>query len=1339
VLNSSYRLLKFKAKLVSFTVLFLFALYVLIGRVFLEVLPDYQDELENLLSEQIQMPVEIVSISGRWVGFDPVFDINGLSINGVENIYIGRTRIRLAFLSSIFALAPRFKSIVVEHSEFTLFQESGDNTWKVAGIEMPENQGGAEADFSGFNSILNGVAVTLIDNTILLRHNQGKVQMLRLPAVNLRYLNDNVYASGKVLQEEGKKTLLNFSIEGQSVLSSQDISGTLYLEARSAEFFDRILKTYQWGDVAIQDIDASARLWLSFDGLSVTALQGDVQVRKINWKVHEKSLPPILNAAMGFQFLTVDNKKLLMLSGVSLNWAGNTCDSNDVKITQQLSELELQASQLNIKCMSRLASVMGLLPASLQDRLDVSLPEGLLRNVKLTIREQNDKNILIETLEVSKSGENNQQSLSVSLPIERFSFEAELDNVSINAYSGAPSVKGVDGYIYAGTKGGGVIFDSPQFELGFPDLFINSWQMKRTEGAISWLINGDDVLVSSEGLRLLQKDNSLIYGDFFLRLNPLGKEDYLSLSLGIQDVALTNASDFVPSLILGEALKTWLDESLVSGEVSEGIYVGYGSIETDSPENSFTSSLYLKSNQGELSFAEGWPNLEELNADINLQNSELNLSAERAKIKDTELLDIYVVLPETVSGLDDQLNVKAKFQAGKAEQDYWLNHSPISSDTKKIMEQLEINGNLGVGLELDILLADEVSVAYQIESLFKSVDVRHISTDLMFNNVAGVLKVSSLTGVTADDVTANFLGYKADINIATRNEPSQESTEIKIKNKIKHDVDGALNSRTVITVDSVIPVDKLLGHFEQNGIIGLSGMLNYHAELNLPNQAEMDSTLTVTSDLKGVSYDCPAPFKKAAWEASDLILSLLIGSDEMNLNVDLRSEGAPSIQSTLKFVESELTSGEVLIGEVVSKKMDINGLNLVANIEKMELQPWIEFIQENIAVSKSSESGLLHSIDLKIGGLHAFGQNFKGTQALITKPEDHWVLDLKSESIQGKINFPTEDSVLDIQLDHIFLESEQVSNNEVQNKETITKKSDAELFDPRQLPEITFSTKKLVNDKINYGAWNAHVLPNGHGTTFKGLKGNIQGTEFTGQLNWKFDDSVEGKGTHTSILTMDMKGDKVEKLTKAVGKDSLVSSERFNASISLVWPGSPPDFQLANVSGSLLLEMEDGFLNTEDAKTGALRVFGILNTESIMRRLKLDFSDLYKSGVGYDVFSVNATINSGLLSFVEPLVIDGPSSSYLINGSIDLKKETLDMDMLVNLPVIQNLPLAALILGAPQIGGAVWLVDKLLGEPLSAITTARYDITGSWEKPDVKLNSAMNASKKDRSKQKNKR
>jgi uncharacterized protein YhdP len=42
-------------------------------------------------------------------------------------------------------------------------------------------------------------------------------------------------------------------------------------------------------------------------------------------------------------------------------------------------------------------------------------------------------------------------------------------------------------------------------------------------------------------------------------------------------------------------------------------------------------------------------------------------------------------------------------------------------------------------------------------------------------------------------------------------------------------------------------------------------------------------------------------------------------------------------------------------------------------------------------------------------------------------------------------------------------------------------------------------------------------------------------------------------------------------------------------------------------------------------------------------------------------------------------------------------------------------------MGAPQICGAVWLVDKVLGSPLSKITRSLFKITGSWDDPSVKL------------------
>jgi uncharacterized protein YhdP len=62
------------------------------------------------------------------------------------------------------------------------------------------------------------------------------------------------------------------------------------------------------------------------------------------------------------------------------------------------------------------------------------------------------------------------------------------------------------------------------------------------------------------------------------------------------------------------------------------------------------------------------------------------------------------------------------------------------------------------------------------------------------------------------------------------------------------------------------------------------------------------------------------------------------------------------------------------------------------------------------------------------------------------------------------------------------------------------------------------------------------------------------------------------------------------------------------------------------------------------------------------------------------------------------------------------------MSMVVVLPLTQNLPLAALLLGAGvPIGGALFVLDKVLGDPLSKLTSATYSVKGTWDEPEVNL------------------
>lgn len=55
----------------------------------------------------------------------------------------------------------------------------------------------------------------------------------------------------------------------------------------------------------------------------------------------------------------------------------------------------------------------------------------------------------------------------------------------------------------------------------------------------------------------------------------------------------------------------------------------------------------------------------------------------------------------------------------------------------------------------------------------------------------------------------------------------------------------------------------------------------------------------------------------------------------------------------------------------------------------------------------------------------------------------------------------------------------------------------------------------------------------------------------------------------------------------------------------------------------------------------------------------------------------------------------------------------------MTLPVTNNLPLAALIVGAPAIGGALFVVDKLLGDKVARFASVQYEVKGPLTEPKI--------------------
>lgn len=167
----------------------------------------------------------------------------------------------------------------------------------------------------------------------------------------------------------------------------------------------------------------------------------------------------------------------------------------------------------------------------------------------------------------------------------------------------------------------------------------------------------------------------------------------------------------------------------------------------------------------------------------------------------------------------------------------------------------------------------------------------------------------------------------------------------------------------------------------------------------------------------------------------------------------------------------------------------------------------------------------------------------------------------------------------------------------------------------------------------------------------------------------------------------------------------------------LFWPGSPIEFSGAALNGDLKLDLAQGqFLKAEP---GISRLVGVLNLQSLPRRIKLDFRDVFSEGFTYEKISGDLQFNSGRVS-TQNLRILGIQASVLLEGSADIKSETQDLRVLV-LPEV-NAGLASLGYAAlvnPAVGLGAFIAQYILRNPVRELLSYEYRVTGSWTDPVV--------------------
>ena len=172
-----------------------------------------------------------------------------------------------------------------------------------------------------------------------------------------------------------------------------------------------------------------------------------------------------------------------------------------------------------------------------------------------------------------------------------------------------------------------------------------------------------------------------------------------------------------------------------------------------------------------------------------------------------------------------------------------------------------------------------------------------------------------------------------------------------------------------------------------------------------------------------------------------------------------------------------------------------------------------------------------------------------------------------------------------------------------------------------------------------------------------------------------------------------------------------------NLEFLLRWPGNPAQFHRATLAGSINLDVGSGRIVELDP--GVTRVVGLLNLNALTRRLRLDFSDIYKKGYSFDSMQGDFQFGEGAAD-TSNLSVLGPSGRIDLDGSADLMARTLDQHVTVTPNLDATLPIAGTLAGGPVAGIAVLVAQKLMNKQVNDINRFEYQLSGPWDQPEVR-------------------
>ncbi len=1234
----------------------LLALYASLGRQLVPLVAEYQEEVQARASAALQMPVRIERLEGQWRGLSPHLLAHDVLLGeGDDALRLERLRVIVDVGQSLWQRRAVVYAVEIEGPSLGLVEQP-DGRWQVRGLPLRE---GEATDPAGLIAALQRLPrLTLYNGQLTIEPQDAEPRTLTYVDLQLASAGPLMRLDGRGLLPDGQPIALNLLARVEAE-RWQDASVRAYLNLPQSQWAEwlpaRLAQPWR-----VEQMKAGGEAWLHWQ---TGALQRAVlRLHAPQLTLGQAEQAPVTLGDVGLTAYLDRHAEgyRLLLDNLAFEHEGVRWGEARLVANQEQTGWHLWADRLELGPLVPLVEALAPLSPLAREWLHGLAPSGTLRNVDLHYR-------------------------PAVVGAERLSYAFNLSGVRFADHGWVPAADNVAGAMQGDLAAGELRLDAPDSALHLARLFPEGWRMRSARGRLRWTVDDESFSLIAPYLQV-QSEVGELAGDFLIRLRRAPQaEDYMDLRVGLRQGDARLAGQFLPSRspALSPALNEWLGEAIRGGLVEQGYFLYQGALAADAPAHARHLGLYFQVREAELDYRAGWPALRDGRGEILVENGHTRVRLAEGRVLNSQVQEASAEIAAPKAGQAPRLQLNGRLAGPLQDGLQLLRESPLG--LAEMFDGWQVEGTANTTLSLEIPLHADQRPRVQVDFTTQGALLDIPSPALRLERLEGRFRYDSEAGFSGQAIRTRLFNEWVSARVVATGTPRRPASRIEAR--------GAVELKRLqrwLALPQPLPA---------------SGRLPYQLQLTLDGA---DSQLRIESALEGVALDLPEPFGKDAGSRRQASLHMTLQGAERRYRADYAELASLALAAPPG--EWRSGRGELRLGGGSARLPTQPGLVVRGRLPQLDLAAWRAWLPGAGAGAPAAGRGalapptFLREAQLSIDHFTGFGLSVDDLQATLRQDAAGWRLGVASERVRGELTRgPRADDILTLHLASVRLPAAPVG-------EPASAEDPWAEIDPARLPALNVQIDELWRGEERFGALAARLRPLADSARITDINAQLRGIQLSGTMTW---------GASRTRYQGNLAGRDIGEVLVAWGFARSAASERFALAVDGSWPGSPAHFSFTRLSGRLEPSLRNGRFIEVDGGAQALRVFGLLNFDSIGRRLRLDFSDLLDRGLSYDRVRGVLAADAGVYRTETPLVLSGPSSNLELNGTLDLAADRIDAKLLVTLPVTNNLPLAAILAGAPAIAGALWVADRVLGDRMARFATVQYDVRGPWQSPEI--------------------